>query len=120
MSTTMIICLIIIGICTIVLISSTVYAKILDRQVKLTMKKNNEIHLLDFGPPSADETQKEISVVKYEKWLPYCPDAFGFTKIFKCSKCEFVTEMPVRSDHSISWYTYCPHCGSAMLHRVDE
>lgn len=120
MSTTMIICLIIIGICTIVLISSTVYAKILDRQVKLTMKKNNEIHLLDFGPPSADETQKEIPVMKYEKWLPYCQDAFGFTKSFKCSKCDCVTEMPVLSDHSISYYAYCPHCGSAMLHRVDE
>lgn len=120
MSTTIMVCLGIISLCTLAIGVSTVIVHIQDIKLKRIEEKNKKIHLLDFGPPSADETQREIPVVKYEKWLPYCQDAFGFTNFFKCSKCDNVTEMHVSIDRSIAYYAYCPHCGSAMLHRVDE
>lgn len=121
MSTTIMVCLGILSLCTMVIGVSTVIVHTQDIKLKRIQEKNKKIHLLDFAPPSVDETQREIPVVKYEKWLPYCQDAFGCTKFFKCSKCNNVTEMHELIDHSISYYyPYCPHCGSAMLHRVDE
>ena len=112
MSTTMIVCLVIIGICTLVIIVSKVYELIQTAKLEAANK------LLSGLVPKGNITEHDG--VKYEKWLPYCQDAFGFTKSFKCSKCDCVTEMPVLSDHSISYYAHCPHCGSAMLHRVDK
>ena len=112
MSTTMIVCLIIIGICTIVIISSTVYAEILDRRAKLTMKKNNEIHLLDFGP---EGNITEHDGEKYAKWLPYCPDYFGYTEDFECANCHTLSKMPVVNSE-ICYFEYCPHCGMKMMY----
>lgn len=111
MSTTMIVCLIIIGICTIVLISSTVYAEILDRKAKLTMKKN-EIHLLGFGP---EGNITEHDGEKYAKWLPYCPDYFGYTEDFECANCHNLSKMPVVNGE-ICYFEYCPHCGMKMMY----
>lgn len=141
MSITMMVCFGIISLCTLVIGVSTVIVHVQDIKLKRIEEKNKKIHLLDFGLPSADEVDSkqdykflsgaerykagdskapELKMQMYHKWLPYCPDAFGFTKFFKCSKCNNVTEMHVLIDRSIAYYAYCPHCGSAMLHRVDE
>ena len=57
--------------------------------------------------------------VKYAKWLPYCPDYFGYTEDFECANCHNLSKMPV-VNAEICYFEYCPHCGLAMLHRVEE
>lgn len=57
MSTTMMVCFGIIILCTLVIGVSTVIVHVQDIKLKRIKEKNKKIHLLDFGPPSADETQ---------------------------------------------------------------
>lgn len=110
MSTTMIVCLIIIGICTLVIIVSHVYALI--QETKL--KEANKL-LSDFVPKG---NITEHDGVKYAKWLPYCPDYFGYTEDFECANCHNLSKMPVVNSE-ICYFEYCPHCGMKMMHMKD-
>ena len=56
MSTTMMVCLGILSLCTLAIGVSTVIVHVQDIKLKRIEEKNKKIHLLDFGPPSADET----------------------------------------------------------------
>lgn len=109
MSTTMMVCLGIISLCTLAVGVTSVMVQVQDKKLKRIEEKNKKM-------------QFEIPAVKYEKWLPYCPDIFGFTKHFECSNCHTVVEMPVLNDNhdTIVYYNFCPYCASAMLHKNDE
>ena len=115
MSTTIMVCLGIISLCTLAIGVSNVIVYMQDIKLKRIEEKNKKIHLLDFGPPSADETQREIPVVKYAKWLPYCPDYFGYTEDFECENCHNLSKMPV-VNAEICYFEYCPHCGMKMMY----
>jgi hypothetical protein len=105
MSTTMIVCLIIIGICTLVIIVSKVYELI--QRVKL-----EEANKLLIGLKG---NITEHDGVKYAKWLPYCPDYFGYTEDFECTNCHNLSKMPVVNGE-ICYFEYCPHCGMKMMY----
>lgn len=105
MSTTMIVCLIIIGICTLVIIVSKVYELI--QTVKL-----EEANKLLIGLKG---NITEHDGVKYAKWLPYCPDYFGYTEDFECANCHNLSKMPVVNGE-ICYFEYCPHCGMKMMY----
>lgn len=126
MSTTMIVCLIIIGICTIVIISSTVIA---DRAYKKMVKHNKEA---DSKPEykfitgaerykAGDSKAPELKMQMYHKWLPYRKEFCWYANQFECSKCHNITAMPINEEkYSVEYFEYCPHCGSMMLHKEEE
>ena len=136
MSTTMMVCLGIISLCTLVIGVSTVIVHVQDIKLKRIKEKNKKIHLLDFCPPSADEVDSkqdykflsgaerykagdskapELKMKMYHKWLPYCPDYFGYTEDFECANCHNLSKMPVVNGE-ICYFEYCPHCGMKMMY----
>lgn len=48
-----------------------------------------------------------------EGWIKVFPDENGYTKNFKCPRCDGWAEHT--SKVSTCYYTYCPHCGSKII-----
>lgn len=103
MSTTMIVCLIIIGICTLVIIVSKVYELIQTAKLEAANKLLSGCNITEHDGD------------KYAKWLPYCPDYFGYTEDFECENCHNLSKMPV-VNADICYFEYCPHCGMKMMY----